>query len=85
VEERKDALVLTVKDGGIGIAPADQARIFNRFVRVAGTAGADGLGLGLYITKEIVTAHGGTIIVDSQPGQGSTFQVLLPRHRTERY
>ncbi|MFP2910112.1 ATP-binding protein [Pyxidicoccus sp. 3LFB2] len=85
VEEREDAVALTVTDGGIGIAPADQARIFNRFERAAGNAGADGLGLGLYIAKEIVTAHGGTITVDSQPGQGSTFQVVLPRHRTERY
>nr|WP_253910461.1 hybrid sensor histidine kinase/response regulator [Pyxidicoccus fallax] len=85
VEEREDTVALIVKDEGIGIAPGDQARIFNRFERAAGTGSADGLGLGLYIAREIVTAHGGTITVDSQPGRGSTFQVLLPRHRTERY
>jgi signal transduction histidine kinase len=85
LEEREDAVALTVKDQGIGIAAGDQARIFNRFERAAGAGGADGLGLGLYIAKEIVTAHGGTITVESQPGHGSTFQVLLPRHRTERY
>lgn len=85
VEEREDTVALTVRDEGIGIAPGDQARIFNRFERAAGAAGADGLGLGLYIAKEIVTAHGGTLTVDSQPGHGATFQVLLPRHRTERY
>jgi two-component system sensor histidine kinase/response regulator len=85
VEEREDAVALTVQDGGIGIAPADQGRIFNRFERAVDSGGADGLGLGLFIAKEIVTAHGGTITVDSAPGQGATFQVLLPRHRTERY
>lgn len=85
VEEREDSVVLTVRDEGVGIAPGDQARIFNRFERAAGASEADGLGLGLYIVMEIVTAHGGSITVDSAPGQGSTFQVLLPRHRTERY
>ena len=85
LEEREDTVVLTVRDEGIGIAPRDQARIFNRFERAAGASGAEGLGLGLFIAKEIVTAHGGTITVDSEPGRGSAFQVVLPRHRTERY
>jgi signal transduction histidine kinase len=74
-----------VRDQGIGIAPEDQARIFNRFERAAGASGAAGLGLGLFIAKEVVTAHGGTITVESAPGRGATFQVVLPRHRTERY
>jgi signal transduction histidine kinase len=85
LEERADAVVLTVRDEGIGIAPEDQARIFNRFERAAGASGATGLGLGLFIAKEVVTAHGGNIHVESEPGRGSTFQVALPRHRTERY
>ncbi|MCP3143188.1 hybrid sensor histidine kinase/response regulator [Pyxidicoccus xibeiensis] len=85
LREQDDALLLTVRDHGIGISPQDHARIFNRFVRADGAREADGLGLGLFIAKEIVTAHGGTITVDSQQGQGATFQVRLPRHRTERY
>ncbi|MFP2924569.1 hybrid sensor histidine kinase/response regulator [Pyxidicoccus sp. 3LG] len=85
LEEHEDVVVLAVSDQGIGIPPEDQARIFNRFVRAQGARVADGLGLGLFITKEIVSAHGGTITVDSQPGQGATFEVRLPRHRTERY
>ena len=85
VEELEDTVALTVKDQGIGIAPQDQARIFNRFERAAGAGQSDGLGLGLFIAKEIVTAHGGTLSVESQPGQGSAFGVVLPRRRTERY
>jgi signal transduction histidine kinase len=85
VRELEDTVALTVKDQGIGIAPADQARIFNRFERAAGAETSDGLGLGLFIVKEIVSAHGGTISVESQPGHGATFEVRLPRRRTERY
>ncbi|WP_317987308.1 hybrid sensor histidine kinase/response regulator [Stigmatella hybrida] len=85
VEEREDMAALQVKDQGIGIAPADQSRIFERFERATTTEQSGSLGLGLYIAREIVSAHGGTITVDSQPGQGSTFQVLLPLRRTEPY
>ncbi|WP_224247929.1 hybrid sensor histidine kinase/response regulator [Hyalangium gracile] len=85
VEERPEWAMLQVRDEGIGIAPEDQSRIFGRFERATSTQQSQSLGLGLYITKEIVTAHGGTISVTSQPGQGATFQVLLPRRRTERY
>ncbi|MDC0715176.1 HAMP domain-containing sensor histidine kinase [Stigmatella sp. ncwal1] len=85
VEEREDMAALCVKDHGIGIALEDQARIFERFERATHTQQSGSLGLGLYIAKEIVTAHGGTIVVDSTPGEGATFQVLLPLRRTERY
>lgn len=85
VQEREDTVVLTVKDQGIGIAPQDQVRIFNRFERAAGAGQSEGLGLGLFIAREIVTAHGGTITVESQPGHGAAFEVVLPRRRTERY
>ena len=85
VEQQPDMAALTVMDQGIGIAPQDQARIFNRFERATTTRQSDSLGLGLYITKEIVTAHGGTIRVTSELGRGTTFQVLLPLRRTERY
>ncbi len=85
VEQQPDMAALTVRDQGIGIAPQDQARIFNRFERATTTRQSDSLGLGLYIAKEIVTAHGGTITVASELGRGTAFQVLLPLRRTERY
>jgi PAS domain S-box-containing protein len=71
---------LVVTDHGIGIAPEQQARIFDRFERgdVQPQRYA-GLGLGLYITRRIVEAHGGTVCVASAPGQGARFQVDLPR------
>ena len=69
---------LHVTDHGIGIAPADQARIFNRFERAVSPAFFGGLGLGLYISCEIVRLHQGQIIVNSQLGKGATFTVKLP-------
>ncbi|HYG69478.1 MAG TPA: HAMP domain-containing sensor histidine kinase, partial [Anaeromyxobacteraceae bacterium] len=76
---RSGALVeLSVRDGGEGIAPEDVARIFERFERGARAAGRGGLGLGLYIVRRIVEAHGGRIAVASTPGAGSTFTVELP-------
>jgi PAS domain S-box-containing protein len=71
---------LTVRDHGIGIKPEDQERIFGRFER-ASTHELGGLGLGLYITGEIVKVHGGTIAVHSQPGEGACFVVELPLAR----
>jgi signal transduction histidine kinase len=69
---------LEVTDHGIGISADDQARLFNRFERAASIKSFGGLGLGLYVTRQIVTAHGGTIRVESQPGAGATFVVELP-------
>lgn len=69
---------LLVQDHGIGIDPAQQARIFERFGRAVSARNYGGLGLGLYISRSIVGAHGGTIQVISQPGAGATFQVNLP-------
>ncbi|HYO74212.1 MAG TPA: GAF domain-containing sensor histidine kinase, partial [Archangium sp.] len=70
---------LVVKDHGIGIAPEDQARIFERFERAVNGQQFNGLGLGLWISREIVESHGGHILVRSAPGEGSTFTVELPR------
>jgi signal transduction histidine kinase len=71
---------LEVRDRGIGISAEDQTRIFNRFERAAPIRSFGGLGLGLYITRQIVSSHGGTIRVESEPGAGSTFIVDLPLH-----
>jgi PAS domain S-box-containing protein len=69
---------VTIADQGPGIAAADRERIFARFERAAPAEHFGGLGLGLYITRQIVEAHGGTVEVDSEPGAGATFLVRLP-------
>ena len=68
-----------VRDRGIGIEPAQQERIFERFERAVTERHYGGLGLGLYIVRQIVEALGGPIDVASQPGAGATFAVHLPR------
>jgi signal transduction histidine kinase len=69
---------LVVKDQGIGIREEDQRRVFDRFERAVSPRHFGGVGLGLYITRQIVNAHAGTIELSSQPDQGSTFTVRLP-------
>jgi signal transduction histidine kinase len=69
---------LTVTDHGIGIDPARRPYVFDRFERAVPSSSYGGLGLGLYIARSIVIAHGGTISVDSELGAGSTFTVTLP-------
>ena len=70
---------MEVQDQGVGISAENQLIIFERFERVSETSQAvGGLGLGLFITKQIIDAHGGTIKVESQVGLGSTFIVELP-------
>jgi len=68
---------LSVEDRGMGIAAEDQVRIFERFGRAVSES-YGGFGLGLWICREVVQAHGGRILVKSAPGQGSTFTVELP-------
>jgi PAS domain S-box-containing protein len=70
---------LVVKDRGIGIDPADHRQIFERFERAVSSRNYGGLGLGLYIVKRIVEAHGGTVRVESTPGAGAAFSVELPQ------
>jgi signal transduction histidine kinase len=70
---------LAVHDQGIGIPLEDQARIFERFERAVPGRNYSGFGVGLWICKQSVDALGGVIRVQSQPGQGSTFEVLLPQ------
>ncbi|WP_437683946.1 AAA family ATPase [Sorangium sp. So ce131] len=78
VRRQADRALLVVRDQGIGIAEADQARIFERFERAVSVRNFGGLGLGLYIVRWIVTSHGGTIRVESTLGAGATFIVELP-------
>ena len=72
------AVRIVVRDQGRGIAFADQERIFQRFERAVTVAEISGLGLGLYIVKQILEAHHGFIRVESQPGKGAAFIVDLP-------
>jgi signal transduction histidine kinase len=70
---------LRVTDQGMGIAPEHHARVFERFERAVPATNFGGLGLGLYIARQIVEAHGGEIAVESVAGEGATFRVELPR------
>jgi two-component system OmpR family sensor kinase len=76
---------LQVSDTGIGLSREDQEQVFQRFYRAAKTRseGGQSTGLGLCIARSIAEAHGGRIEVESTPGKGSTFTVLLPTHPSE--
>lgn len=69
---------LVVSDSGIGIAPEDQGRIFDKFARAVSVTNYGGLGLGLWIVRQNVEAHGGAVAVESRPGAGARFTVTLP-------
>lgn len=84
VAEEPDAVVLSVADTGQGMKPDEAARVFERFYRTdssrsRGSNGGGGAGLGLSIVHSIVERHGGTVTVDTAPGEGATFTVRLPR------
>ncbi|KJZ43595.1 MULTISPECIES: hybrid sensor histidine kinase/response regulator [Pseudomonas] len=70
--------LMDVQDQGIGISEANQKRIFQQFERVSAKHAVAGLGLGLFISEQIVAAHGGTITVQSRIGEGALFRVCLP-------
>ncbi len=76
-----DRAHVVVRDHGIGIAPEEQPFIFDRFHRAASVKHYGGMGLGLWITREILRAMGGTIHVESRPGEGATFEVAVPWER----
>lgn len=72
-----------VKDEGVGMKRDQQEKVFTRFYQVEGTSKMAGLGLGLYLSKEIVERHGGNIGVTSEIGKGSTFYFSIPRKQKE--
>jgi signal transduction histidine kinase len=78
VAREGEGAVVTVRDHGIGIAPEDQARIFERFERAVSARHYGGLGLGLFITREILARHGGALEVESAVGEGSRFTARFP-------
>ena len=79
VQSMHGAASICVKDRGMGISTEDQPRVFERFERLGSGRDQSGLGLGLYIVREIVRLHGGEIGLESRHGEGSTFTVTLPR------
>lgn len=79
LHEEEGDVVLTVRDFGIGVDPRDQARIFGRFERAVSSRHHGGLGLGLWVAREIAHKLGGEIELHSEPGMGATFAIHLPR------
>lgn len=85
LEEKQNQLIMHVVDNGPGIPLEDQGRIFEKFYRASNVEGSTpGTGLGLAIVKTIVDNHRGRIWVDSKPGEGSVFTVVLPLARTDK-
>jgi PAS domain S-box-containing protein len=79
-----DQVQVTVADAGIGIPEKDLVNIFNQFYRVStGTNKAKGMGLGLFISKEIIEAHAGKIWAESEIGRGSSFHIVFPINRSK--
>ncbi|MDD3363653.1 MAG: HAMP domain-containing sensor histidine kinase [Syntrophomonas sp.] len=72
---------IDITDNGMGIAEEEQSKIFTRFYRSGAAVNQEGVGLGLFLAREIVSAEGGYIKVSSQPGSGSTFSIFLPREK----
>lgn len=84
VNQQDDQAMIAVQDRGQGIDPKDLPHIFERFYRTRGPRKRESVGLGLYISKTLVEAHGGRIWVESQLGQGSTFYFTLPLPKDDR-
>jgi signal transduction histidine kinase len=79
VREKNGWAELEVSDTGVGVPEDQLPLIFERFHRADPSRTADGVGLGLSIARQIAEAHGGRIEVESTPGEGSTFTLLLPK------
>ena len=79
--DRADSVTIEIEDTGIGIPPEELEKIFDRFHQVGGSMKRrqQGFGLGLYISKQIIDALGGSIWVKSEQGRGSLFTVTIPK------
>ena len=75
----KGEFVAVVGTSGSGIPEAEQARIFQRFYRSPSAGETEGVGIGLYLARQIAAGQGGYLKVTSRPGEGSTFSLFLPR------
>ena len=73
-----------ITDSGPGVSDEDRPRLFERFARGTAVRRSDGAGLGLAIVRAIAVAHGGDVLLDSTPGHGATFSVVLPLVRESR-
>jgi signal transduction histidine kinase len=84
--EGGETVAIRVHDNGLGVAPAERQRIFEKFARgsSAGRAGVKGTGIGLAMVRHIADAHGGTVTVESRAGDGTTFRIELPRGEVNR-
>lgn len=80
VAQSRKELTIQVRDHGVGMQPDEQREIFKNFVRgaAAQAAGVKGTGIGLATVDHIVRAHGGEVRVESEPGRGSAFSIVLP-------
>jgi signal transduction histidine kinase len=79
-KENTGMVEVAVRDSGPGIEKSKQSQIFDRFIRANSSPQIKGLGLGLFITRQIVEAHGGAIWVESKPGEGTSFLMKIPAH-----
>lgn len=79
-----DGVHISVKDSGVGVPPDQLPYIFDKYFQIGQQARSKGAGLGLAIAREIVEAHGGSISADSEPGNGSKFEIILPREASAR-
>ena len=79
IEHDKKLVTVSVKDEGLGISPENLEHVFERFFRAEKTRNIEGIGLGLYLCKQIVKAHHGTIWAESKEGKGSVFYFSIPR------
>jgi two-component system, OmpR family, phosphate regulon sensor histidine kinase PhoR len=84
VRTSRSSAIVEITDRGVGIAPSDHARVFERFYRGSGAPHRPGFGLGLPIVREVIQAHRGHVEVVSAPGEGSTFRIALPLYTGER-
>src|SRR5262249_44564056 len=79
-DERKGDLHVIVRDTGSGMEPAEVQRIFERFSRLERHRDVAGTGIGLFVLKSIVSAHGGNVTVTSKVGEGTSFELVFPAH-----